>query len=163
MYEICWKYGIIIKPLDVPFLDPDIDYESIKHLKAFSVPKPKARRRTIYLAENQNTVYKKLLLAEEFCHIYSHFSSQLEMDKHYISKQEHQAKRMAAYLLIAAKFLEEVYAAAVNEPILVSDIADYFVVPEKFAKYRLELTYHHRVDGFALLKNRLGSIEWLFN
>ncbi|MGG0718731.1 ImmA/IrrE family metallo-endopeptidase [Robertmurraya massiliosenegalensis] len=160
MYDICWRHGVSVKPLESDFLDPQLNYESIKHLKAFSIPKPKARKGTIYLRPELNSVEKKLLLAEEFCHCHSHYSSQLNMDKHSISKIENQAKRMAAYLLMPAKFLKRVYAAAVNEPVLISDIADHFVVTEEFAQYRLELTYQHQVDGFASLKQRLGSIEW---
>jgi Zn-dependent peptidase ImmA (M78 family) len=160
MYDICWRYGVNIKPLDVPFLEDNIDYQSIKHLKAFSVPKSKARRGTIYLDPGLNTIEKKLILAEEFCHVYSHFNSQLDMDKHYLHKIENQAKRMAAYLIMPAKFIDQIYSAAINEPVLVSDIADHFLVTEDFAHYRLALTFKHRIDGFALLKNRLGSIEW---
>jgi Zn-dependent peptidase ImmA (M78 family) len=161
LYNICWRYGVKIKPLDSDFIDPNINYESIKHLKAFSVPKSKAHRGTIYLKPDLEAIEKKLILAEEFCHCYSHFSSQLNMDKLTINKIENQAKRMAAYLLMPAKFLKKVYAAAVSEPVLISDIADYFVVSEEFAQYRLKLTFQHQVDGFITLKNRLGSIEWL--
>lgn len=161
LYDICWRYGVKIKPLEEPFLESDLCYESIKHLKAFSIPSTKARRGTIFLTPELDTIEKKLILAEEFCHCYSHYSSQLNMDKLAINKQENQAKRMAAYLLMPAKFLKRIFAAAVSEPVLISDIADYFVVTEEFARYRLELTYNHRVDGFITLKNRLGSIEWI--
>jgi Zn-dependent peptidase ImmA (M78 family) len=160
IYDMCWRYGVIIKPLDAPFLDSNLNYDSIKHLKAFSVPKSKARRGTIYLQPDLPAIECKLLLAEEFCHLYSHFSSQLNMDKHLVKKIENQAKRMAAYLLMPAKFLKEVYEAAVNEPVLISDIADHFLVTEEFARFRLELTFHHRVDGFTLLRNRLYTIEF---
>lgn len=160
MYDICWKYGIKLKPLDVPFLDQGINYDSIKHLKAFSVPKSKARRGTIYLSPGLDAINKKLLIAEEFCHCYSHYSSQLNMDKHYIGKQEQQALRMAAYLLMPSKFLQDMYGSAINEPVLISDIADHFLVTEDFAHFRLKLTFNHRVDGFFQLKNRLGSVEW---
>lgn len=161
MFDICWKYGVVIKPLEVDFLDRNINYETIKHLKAFSVPKGKGRRGTIYLRPELEAIEKKLLLAEEFCHCYSHFSPQLNMDKLSINKIENQAKRMAAYLLMPAKFIKQVYAAAISEPVLVSDIADYFVVSEEFAHHRLKLTFQHRVDGFITLRNRLGSIEWM--
>jgi hypothetical protein len=161
MYDICWRYGIVIKPLDQDYMDSNLIYDSIKHLKAFAVPKPKARRGTIYLKPGLNAVEKKLLLAEEFCHIYSHFSSQLEVDSQYINKQEKQALRMSAYLLMPAKFLKQIYKTAVYEPVLISDIADHFLVTEEFAQFRLKLTFQHRVDGFVLLKNRLSSLEWI--
>lgn len=160
MYDICWRYGISIKPLELDFIDMHLNYDSIKHLKAFSVPKPKARKGTIFLRSDLDAVEKKLLLAEEFCHCYSHYANQLNLDKHYILKMENQAKRMAAYLLMPAKFLKRIYATAVNEPVLISDIADHFVVTEDFAQYRLRLTFEHKVDGFITLKERLGSIEW---
>ncbi|MCU9614128.1 ImmA/IrrE family metallo-endopeptidase [Caldibacillus lycopersici] len=161
LYEICWKYGIKIMPLHPDFTETYVDYESINKLKSFSVLKSSGRRGTIFIAEGLNAIEKKLLLAEEFCHCYSHDSSQLHLDKHLINKQENQAKRMAAYLLMPFKFLKQIYQAAVTETVLISDIADYFVVTEEFARYRLELTYHHRVDGFATLKNKLGSLEWI--
>ncbi|PAE20544.1 hypothetical protein CHH80_11065 [Bacillus sp. 7504-2] len=161
MYDICWKYGISVKPLESDFVDSSVNYDSIKHLKAFSVPKPNARKGTIFLRSDLDAVEKKLLLAEEFCHCYSHYANQLNLDKHYILKMENQAKRMAAYLLMPAKFLKRIYATAVNEPVLISDIADHFVVTEDFAQYRLRLTFEHKVDGFITLKERLGSIEWL--
>jgi len=160
LYDICWRYGILIKPLEEDFLSHGTNYESIKHLKAFSIPKAKARRGTIYIKPELESIEKKLILAEEFCHCYAHFSSQLHMDSASIGKQERQAKRMAAYLLMPSKFLKEIYLAAISEAVLISDIADYFVVTEEFAHYRLELIYKHRIDGFAALKSRLGSIEW---
>ncbi|MEK4146411.1 ImmA/IrrE family metallo-endopeptidase [Robertmurraya sp. FSL W8-0741] len=160
IYDICWRHGVSVKPLSSEFLEPQIDFDAIKHLRAFSIPKPKARRGIIYISSELDAVEKKILLAEEFCHCYSHYASQLNLDKHSISKMENQAKRMAAYLLMPAIFLKQVYAAAVSEPVLISDIADHFVVTEEFASYRLELTHKHKVDGFALLKERLGSIEW---
>lgn len=160
LYEICWRYGVRIKPFAPEFIEDDITYESIKHLKAFSIPKKQGRRGTIYLSSGLDAIEKKLLVAEEFCHCYAHYSSQLSMDKHAIAKQENQARRMAAYLLMPAKFLKQVYAAAVSEPVLISDIADHFLVTEEFARYRLELTFRHKVDGFVTLKDRLGSIEW---
>lgn len=160
MYDICWRYGVVIKPLEIDFIEPNLSYEAIKHLKAYSIPKSQARKGTIYLKPGLDALEKKLILAEEFCHCYAHFSSQLNSDTLLISKEENQAKRMAAYLLMPAKFLNKVYEAAVSEQVLISDIADYFVVTEEFAHYRLELTYKHKVDGFATLSNRLGSIEW---
>ncbi len=32
---------------------------------------------------------------------------------------------------------------------------------EKFARYRLELIFNRRVDGFATVKSKLGSVEWV--
>lgn len=162
LYDICWRFGVKIKPFESEFFDEEVSFESVNYLDAISIPSKKGRRGTIYLNPHLNALEKRLILAEEFCHCYAHYSSQLDMDHHYINKQENQAMRMAAYLLMPAKFLNRVYETAINEPVLISDIADYFLVTEEFAHYRLELTFQHRVDGFSVLKNRLGSIEWLF-
>lgn len=107
------------------------------------------------------TLKKKLLLAEEFCHIYAHCQSQLSSDKYYLAKCENQAKRMAAYLLLPYKFLEEVFNYAANQAVLISEIADYFTATEIFAKYRLELIFNRRVDLVTNFKGKLGSIEWI--
>lgn len=159
MFDICWRYGIAIKPLEEDFLDDDLNYESISHLKAFSIPSKKGRRGTIYLKPGLDHIEKKLILAEEFCHIYSHYNSQLKADKHYLNKCENQAKRMAAYLLMPYSFLKDLLIQAESEPVLISDIADYFLVTEDFARFRLELIYKHKMDGFMTLKNRLGCVE----
>lgn len=160
MYDICWRYGIQIKPLDAPFVN-ELDYESIKHLKAYSVPIPQAKRGTIYIKPGLDAIEKKLLLAEEFCHLYSHYQSQLSVSPFEVAKAENQAKRMAAYLLVPVRFLNDIYRVAIDGPVLVSDIADYFVVTEEFAHYRLKLIYNRKVDAILSLKNSLGTFEWL--
>lgn len=159
MYDICWRYRVKIKPLDINFFDLNFDYESIKHLKSYAIPDSVGRRGTIFIQPELDPIEKRLLLAEEFCHCYSHYSSQLLTDEYIRNKQEHQAKRMAAYLLMPNKFLKELYKTAINEPILISDIADHFLVTEEFAHYRLELIYQHKVDGFVQIKERLWSLE----
>ena len=160
MPDICWRYGMIIKPLDAPFVGQFVDYETISHLKSYSVPGSKAKRGTIYLKENLGHVEKKLLLAEEFCHLYAHSSSQLSIDIHSLAKLENQAKRMAAYLLMPARFINAVYDAAYDEAVMISDIADYFLVTEEFAQYRMELIFNRRVDAVMAHKGLLGTIEW---
>ncbi|RKD20998.1 hypothetical protein BEP19_15050 [Ammoniphilus oxalaticus] len=160
MYDICWRYGIRIMPLDYPFLDQYVQLESIENLDAFSIPKEKGRRGIIFIREDLNSIEKKLLLAEEFCHIYSHHTSQLNLDKHGVAKIENQAKRMSAYLLMPSKFIETIYDAAVDEAVLITDIADYFLVTEEFAHYRMELIFNRRVDGFSFLKGNIGTIQW---
>lgn len=165
LYDICWRYGVKIMPLDLPFVYPYINntefYESISHLKAFSIPRQKSRRGTIFLKPCLDAIEKKLLLAEEFCHIYSHQASQLVMDKHGIAKNENQAKKMAAYLLMPEHFLKNVYTVGIDEAVIISEIADYFVVTEEFAQYRLELIYNRRVDAFWNIGGKLGTVEWL--
>lgn len=158
IYEICRKYGVIIKPLDKHYFDEDFDYDDT--VDAFSVPKPKGRRGLIYIKPELDPIEKKLLLAEEFCHCYAHHISQVGADEVLIGKTEAQAKRMAAYLLMPAKFMGHVYSAAADELVLVSDIADYFTVSEEFAKYRLELIFNRNIDGFTKVRNRVGSFEW---
>lgn len=157
MYEICWRYGIRIMPLDKPFLDEEVP----DGIKAVSFPFKKGRRGVIYLRPGLNAIEKKLLLAEEFCHIYAHHFSQLYMDNSFIGKTENQAKRMSAYLLMPARFLKDVYVAAAEQMVVISDIADYFLVTEKFAQYRLELIFNRRVDAFVKVKGKVGSIEWV--
>ncbi|AST93047.1 hypothetical protein BC6307_18175 [Sutcliffiella cohnii] len=158
MYDICWKYGVKIKPLDKHFY-----YGEIKDgIKAMSFPKESGRRGVIYLKPDLDPIEKKIILAEEFSHCYSHHISQVSMNSSFIAKTEAQARRMAAYLLMPFKFLKNVFVAAADEAIMISDIADYFIVTEEFARYRLELIYNRRVDGFgATVNGKLGSIEWI--
>lgn len=160
LYDICWRYGISIKPLDSHYIQ-EIDYDSISNLKAFSIPKSKGRRGTIFLQPDLGAIEKKLLLAEEFCHVYAHYTSQLNTDSLTIEKTENQAKKMAAYLLMPSKFLSKVYNVALEQPVMISEIADYFVVTEKFAQYRLELSYKRKIDTLITYKRKLGSLEWL--
>lgn len=145
---ICWRYGICIKPLDHLFLDHVVDEKSIYYLKALSFPKEKGRRGTIYLKPGMDAIEKKLLLAEEFCHLYSHYHSQMDISEYELAKTENQAKRMAAYLLMPKRFLEGAYNAAIDEHVLVSEIADFFMVTEEFAHYRMKLAYNRKIDAF---------------
>jgi hypothetical protein len=160
--NICWRYGIRIKPLDVEMF-PDLFTSGVvtNYTKAFSIPKDKGRRGTIYLMPRLDSVEKKIILTEEFCHIYSHHINQLSCDQHTLGKTENQARRMSAYLLMPTKFFDEIYVAAADQAIVVSDIADHFVVTEEFAHYRLELAFGHRVDALATIKGKLGTFEFL--
>jgi len=156
--EICWKYGIIIKPLHPDFMD---DYEEAEGLKALSKPvekeKGKRKRGVIHLQPKLPTIERKLLLSEEFCHLHAHFSIQLSSPQLTLSKEESQARKMSAYLLMPHSFLTDVIRSATDEGVLVSDIADHFLVTEEFAHYRLELLFNRRIDAFLTLGNRLGS------
>ncbi|GIN71285.1 hypothetical protein J14TS2_17600 [Bacillus sp. J14TS2] len=157
LYDICWRYGIRIKPLDPHYVE---GYETIKHLKAFSVPSFKQRRGKIYLKPGLDGIEKKLLLAEEFCHLYSHFQTQLDISEYELAKTENQAKRMAAYLLMPTRFLKDVLNIAYEQAVLVSDIADYFLVSEQLAHYRLKLMFMHPVDALMAFRGKIGSVEW---
>ncbi|WP_166462356.1 ImmA/IrrE family metallo-endopeptidase [Psychrobacillus vulpis] len=159
--DICWKYGIKIKPLDITFAEPYLDSEDIYFLKSFALPSEVDRRGTIFLKPGLNAIERKLLLAEEFCHIYAHHSSQLSLDIHSINKLENQAKRMSAYILMPNKFIQNVYNAAIEQPVLISNIADYFVVTEEFAHYRLELIFNRKVDSIFAIRGKVGFMEWL--
>lgn len=160
MYEICRKYGIKIKPIEQKYFDDDSWIDLYSEFKAFSIPKNKGRRGTIYIQPNLDSIEEKILLAEEFCHCYSHYISQIDSEPILVSKSENQAKRMAAYLLMPARFIENIYNAAIDEAVFISDIADHFLVTEEFARYRLELIYSHRVDGFGTVRNKVGTIEF---
>lgn len=160
MFDICWRYGIRVMPLAPPFVDDSFDFPSIKHLKAFSIPKSVGRRGTIFVKEELDHIEKKLLLAEEFCHIYSHYSSQLTVNKYHIGKTEQQAKKMSAYLLMPEIFLGAIYNAAIDEAVLISEIADYFLVTEEFAQYRLKLIFDRKVDALYSLRGNIGTLEW---
>ncbi|GAB7387424.1 hypothetical protein BSNK01_12600 [Bacillaceae bacterium] len=156
MDEICWRYGIKIRPLDPDFF-PGVITEK---MKSFGAPLPKNRRGIIYLKPKLDPIERKILLAEEFCHIYAHNLCELDMDKPLFQKTENQAKRMAAYILMPHYFLEQVYVAAEDQAVMISEIADYFLVTEEFAQYRLELIFKRKIDGFATLKGKLGTIQW---
>ena len=157
LYEICWSYGINVKPLDLNYIHETEYFEGINNLKAYSLPKGKARRGTIYLQPELETVEKKLLLTEEFCHLYSHHISQLSANSIVLAKTENQAKRMAAYLLMPKKFIRRVLDFSLEHPVLISDIADYFVVSEEFAQYRMELAYNRKIDALISYKGKMGS------
>jgi len=66
---------------------------------------------------------------------------------------------MADYLLMPSKFLLSVINTAVDQPVLISEIADYFVVTEQFAHYRMELAYSHCVDALINRKGELASLK----
>lgn len=159
IFEICRRFGIRVLPMDKPFFEGDFEYD--EGIKAFSIPKKKAKRGTIFIKEGLNEIEKKLLVSEEFCHLYSHHTSQLSVDKYIIAKNEKQAKRMSAYLLMPSRFIEKVYDSAMDEAVVISEIADYFFVTDEFAHYRMELIFHHKVDAFAALRGRLGTLEWI--
>ncbi|MEK4712294.1 ImmA/IrrE family metallo-endopeptidase [Sporosarcina sp. FSL K6-5500] len=160
MHDICWRYGIKIMPLDDPFTGQYIDFETVSHLRSFSIPKTSDKHSVIFLKEGLGSIEKKLLLAEEFCHLHAHHSSQLGMNKYAVEKLENQAMKMAAYLLMPARFINSVYEAAYDEAVVISDIADYFLVTEEFAHYRLELIFNRRVDAFVSHWGMLGTFEW---
>lgn len=127
IFQICWRYGIKVLPLDKPFLESHgLKFDDIEGLKAYSVPKKKARRGTIFLKEHLPHVERKLLVAEEFCHLYAHHSPQLIVDEYVLDKNEQQAKS-------AQRFIEKVYDFAEDEAVSINDIADYFMVTEDFA------------------------------
>jgi Zn-dependent peptidase ImmA (M78 family) len=154
--HICKRYGIKVLPLDVHFYDGEIE----DSIKAFSLPSS-GRKGIIYIKPGMNAIEKKLILAEEFCHIYAHHQCQLVMDKHQIAKTEAQAKRMAAYLLMPGRFLEEIYLAAADQAVLISDIADHFLVDEEMSKYRLQLEFDRKVEVIGSIGGKVGTIEWI--
>lgn len=154
MYEICWRYGIKIKPLDEHYCDVLVDGDT----KAFSIPQNTGRRGTIYLKPDLDAIEKKLLLAEEFCHLYAHHRNQLTAHKNEINKMENQAYRMSAYLLMPQSFFKEIYIAADDQPVTISEIADFFLVTEQFAQYRLKLIFDRKVDAIATIKGKLGTL-----
>lgn len=156
IYEIINRYGIIIKPLDQNYCDFDIG-----DMKAFSVPKKKGRRGIVYIKPELDSIEKKLLLAEEFCHLYAHHTNQISASSLCIDKMEAQAKRMSAYLLMPWLFFKRVLDISMDQTILVSDIADYFVVTEEFAHFRLELTYRNKIDAISNVKGKIMALEVL--
>lgn len=158
---ICWKYGMTIMPLAEPFLEPYYEGTIDEGIKSFSIPNGKGRRGTIFLKEGLDPIERRILLAEEFAHLYSHNLNQLDTHWLQISKSELQAKRMAAYLLMPSRFIGELIEDFYDdEAILISDIADTFLVTEEFVHFRLELLFKHRVDLIIKHKNGMGTIEW---
>lgn len=157
MYEICYQFNFRIKPLDPEFFEDDDESEE---QFAFSIPK-KNKKGLIYLNPDVDPITKRYLLAEEFSHLYLHYQCQVNPNS-FTCKVEAQAKKMAVCLLMPRQFLESVYLTASGEPVLISDIADYFLVSEELAHYRLQMIFNHRVDGFAKIKGRLRTIEWLY-
>ena len=68
---------------------------------------------------------------------------------------------MAAYLLMPERFICDIYKAAMDDAVLISNIADYFLVTYEFAHYRIELVFNHRVDAIASLSGKLRTFEWV--
>lgn len=145
MGYICWKYGIKILPNG--------------NNSTYSVP-TEGRKGIIFIQEGLDYIDKRIVLAEEFCHLYGHYSNQLRMKEFEINKIENQAKKMAAYLLMPQQFLDHVYDAAFDQVVLISEIADYFLVTEEFAQYRLELIHKRTVDAIVRLGDKLGTVKW---
>lgn len=156
LYELCWRYGIKIKPLAPDYCPYEVD----KSIKAFSISTGMNRRGLIYLDPDLDSIAKKICLAEEFCHLYLHHNNQLIKSIYEINKTEKQAKKMSAYLLMPSRFIKDVYNAAYEQPVMVSEIADYFLVTEEFAHYRLELMYSHHVEAILKFKGKLGTIGY---
>ncbi|WP_367183442.1 ImmA/IrrE family metallo-endopeptidase [Sporosarcina sp.] len=52
------------------------------------MPGKRGRRGTIFLKEGLDAIEKKLLIAEEFCHLYAHHQTQLSADQYAIDKCE---------------------------------------------------------------------------
>ncbi|WP_082023317.1 ImmA/IrrE family metallo-endopeptidase [Sporosarcina koreensis] len=109
--------------------------KNLTFYEAYSIFYHRGRWRTLFIKKEQNPVMQKLLLAEEFYHVYANQILQLTSSETVIHKQEAQAKRMAAYLLMPERFICDVYEAALNEAMLISEIADYFLVADEFAHY----------------------------
>jgi Zn-dependent peptidase ImmA (M78 family) len=157
MEEICWKYGIHIMPLEKELFDGEI----IENMKAFSIARKNGKRGVIYLRNGLDPVERKVIIAEEFCHIYGDCSNQIIVDYLQLGRSEKQAKRMAAYLLMPFYFLIKVLQENFhNQSALVSEVADHFLVTEELAHYRLECLFQHRVDLVTHIYGKLGSIEW---
>ncbi|EZH67939.1 hypothetical protein DH09_08465 [Bacillaceae bacterium JMAK1] len=152
MGAICYKFGIKIKPM--PFGDPSLSYSQIT----------RGRRGIIYIKSGMDPIDKKIVLAEEFAHIYSHTQHQLEVTEIDINKIEFQAKKMAAYLLMPTKLLGEVYVTAcqLTDAVLVSEIADEFLVSDEFACYRLQLAFGHPVHGITKMPDGSYSTIQMF-
>lgn len=63
---------------------------------------------------------------------------------------------MTAHLLKPNRFIQ----AAYDEAVMISDIADHFLVMEEFAHYQMVLIFNRRVDAITSHKGTLGTIEW---
>ncbi|WCK55385.1 ImmA/IrrE family metallo-endopeptidase [Aneurinibacillus sp. Ricciae_BoGa-3] len=156
--EICYRYGVKIMPLDEIFCPEMVD----KPLNAFSIPSTKGRRGIIFIRPGLNPIDKKILLAEEFCHIYAHHVSELLADKILLDKTEQQAKRMSAYLLMPRQFMKIMYDEMPAEGLAIEEIADIFLVTEEFAQYRLELDFDQKaISVISRWRGQYGSIEWI--
>ncbi|MEM5592047.1 hypothetical protein AAHH67_10525 [Niallia circulans] len=66
IYDICWRYGVIIKPLDAHYFGSSVDYESIKHLKSYSIPKSVGKRGTIFIQPELDPIEKECFSQKSF-------------------------------------------------------------------------------------------------
>ncbi|AQS55265.1 ImmA/IrrE family metallo-endopeptidase [Novibacillus thermophilus] len=144
MGYICWRYGIKLLPTE----------ES-----SYSIPS-EGRKGIIFVQHDLDHINKRIVIAEEFCHLYNHYSNQLGKKDYEINKDEKQAKKMAAYLLMPKQFLDHIYNAAFDQAVMISEIADYFLVTEEFAQFRLELIHKRKIDAIIRFGDKLGTIEW---
>jgi Zn-dependent peptidase ImmA (M78 family) len=142
LYEICWRYGIKIKVLKDTLSD---------NIEAFSISNNiRTQRGIIFIKKNLPVPLERVILAEEFCHLYSHYVDQTNVDVLEIGKTELQAKRMAAYILMPTHFLIKKLSVIHNHNYIVSEIAEHFIVTEEFANYRLKLFFsHHKPNIYS--------------
>lgn len=154
MEEICWRYGIVVKPLEKLIHKSDID----ENLKAHSVIKTN-RRGIVYIRSDLTCTERKIILAEEFSHIYADATHQINSDNILINKSEYRAKRMAAYLLMPFHFLKQILNCAMEQAVLVDEIANHFLVSKEFAYYRLELLFNHRMDMIKSCNSQEETVQ----
>jgi Zn-dependent peptidase ImmA (M78 family) len=128
IYEICRRYQIKV-----------IERDDLDECDAFSIPLLHGQKGLIYVRKEMDKRQKRILLAEEFCHIYCHCLNQLHIDDiSLIDKSEYQAKKMAAFLLIPDELIKgfDVQHYGIN---FVYELADEFNVTYEFMKCRLEI------------------------
>lgn len=130
LYELCELYGMKLL---------QYDYEVADY--ASSVFSSKGRRGVITLSKKISNEYKeRVLLAEEFSHLYLHQIDQLTADKYQINKMENQAFKLASNILMPTEWLLniEVFPYLNQKFIMAEQVASEFNVTAEFAYARLK-------------------------
>lgn len=125
---------------------------------SYSIAHENGRRGTIYLGKGLDWIERRMICGEEFCHLYAHYSPQLQQSELVINKTEKQAQKLLAYLFMPYRFLKELDLKE-NIGYLVSEIAEEFQVTEELANLRLELLFNQKVSMMAKFRGHVGAIK----
>lgn len=127
LFKLCDLYGMKINRSKEPY--------------SHSWPIKDKRRGLIELGTYKNEIIERQILAEEFSHLYLHYSNELRMDGHSLNKTELQAFKLAANLLMPIDWLLkiEVYQHYNDRQILADELAKEYNVTIDFAVKRLNL------------------------
>ncbi|AJH78989.1 MULTISPECIES: ImmA/IrrE family metallo-endopeptidase [Heyndrickxia] len=127
LFTLCDLYGMKINHIKEPY--------------SRSWPIKDKRRGLIELGTYKNEIVERQILAEEFSHLYLHYSNELLMNEYSLNKTELQAFKLAANLLMPVSWIlkADVSQHYNNRQILADELAKEYNVTVDFALNRLNL------------------------